>query len=69
MWLGEQTAAASALSAIEAMAFEAEKQGNPNLFEKNPMRKMFKKCMKLEYEIEDEEETFLFQRGLEYVKT
>lgn len=68
MWLGEQTAAGSALSAYEAMENEVYKKKDANLFANSPMKKMAKKCLKLDYEIEDEEER-LYLGLLEYVKT
>lgn len=68
MWLGEQTAAGSALMAYEAMEEEARRKNNPEFFVKSPMRKMAKKCLKLEYEIDEEEEA-LFEGLLEYAKT
>ena len=68
-WLGEQTAAGSALVAYESMEAEAYKSQNFELFLKSPMKKMAKKCLKLEYEIEDEEEERLFLGLLEYSKT
>ena len=69
MWLGEQTAAASALSAYEAMENEVIKKGDDSIFAQNPMKKMAKKCLKLDYEIEDEEEERLFLGLLAYAKT
>ncbi|MCR4674760.1 MAG: glycosyltransferase family 2 protein [Lachnospiraceae bacterium] len=69
MWLGEQTAAGSALMAYEAMEIEARKKNDPELFVKSSMKKMAKKCLKLDYEIEDEEEEQLFLGLLEYSKT
>ena len=68
-WLGEQTATGSALMAYEAMEEEAQKKKDDYLFAKHPMRKMAKKCLKLEYEIEDEEEERLYLGLLEYAKT
>ena len=69
MWLGEQTAAGSALLAYEAMMYEAQKQNDELLFAKSPMRKMAKKCLKLDYDIEEEEEEMLFLGLLHYAKT
>ena len=69
MWLGEQTAAGSALLAYEAMMYEAQKQEDELFFAKSPMRKMAKKCLKLDYDIEDEEEEVLFLALLQYAKT
>lgn len=68
-WLGEQTAAGSALLAYEAMEVEVHKKQDEYFFAKHPMRKMAKKCLKLEYEIEDEEEERLYLGLLEYAKT
>ncbi|MCR5545729.1 MAG: glycosyltransferase family 2 protein [Lachnospiraceae bacterium] len=69
MWLGEQTAAGSALLAYEAMEEEAFRKKDEFLFAKNPMKKMAKKCLKLDYDIEDDEEEALFLGLLEYSKT